>query len=115
MLSDIWRDLCYGVRTLARIPGFTAVAVLSLALGIGGTSAIFSVVNAIMLRPPPFKDPGRVVVVSISEPRLDEAPGDNATARWTRSMPKASTFLAWPASARWCLQVRRSEASGHGS
>ena len=62
-LIDLGRDVRYGVRLLARHPGFTLVAVLTLALGIGANTAIFSLINSVMLRPLPVRDPGRLAVV----------------------------------------------------
>jgi putative ABC transport system permease protein len=63
LLEDSVRDLRHGVRVLRRAPGFSAAAVVTLALGIGATSAIFSVVRTVMLEPLPYREPDRIVTV----------------------------------------------------
>src|ERR1044071_5450015 len=78
MLETLWQDLRFGARRLRKNPGFTLIAVLTLALGIGANTAIFSVVNAVLLRPLPFAEPERLI--GIRESKVGE--GHNNPLAW---------------------------------
>ena len=84
-MQTIWQDLRYGLRMLAKKPGFTAVAVFTLALGIGANSAIFSVLNAVLWERPPYKDPERLVIVWETIPKTG----------LTENTPAPFNYYAW--------------------
>jgi macrolide transport system ATP-binding/permease protein len=74
-MSNFFQDLKFGARLLAKTPGFTAIAALSLALGIGANTTIFTLVNAVLLNPLPVEDPSQLVSVFASDDRNKDAPG----------------------------------------
>ena len=91
-LEQLWRDVCYGTRTLARTPGFTVIAIFVMALGIGANVALLTVVRSVLLKPLPFKDIDRLV--RLFEASSDGSFQDNIVAGGTfASLERAGTQL----------------------
>ena len=96
----MFQDLRYGVRTLLKNPGFTAIAVLTLALGIGANTAIFSVVHTVLLRPLPFAEQDQLVMLwkrdtTSSTPFVELALAE--VRDWQQQSQSFSSFAAMPA------------------
>src|SRR5580692_2118377 len=70
-MQDLFRDIGFGERTLLKSPGFTLTAILTLALGIGANTAIFTVTNALLLRPFPYRDPQQLVSLEAKDKTND--------------------------------------------
>jgi len=92
-MGMLWQDIKYGFRMLARSPGFTALVVVILAVGIGATTAMLSVVDAVMLRPCPYKNPETLVCVY--ETHSDVDPVTHATVRNRTEPTSLASFRDW--------------------
>lgn len=92
------RDLLFGVRMVLKRPGFSVMVVLTLALGIGATAAVFSLIQGVLLTPPPYRDPAQLVLVSPTRTDGDLAlrPQDWAAAQWLEWQDEAESFARSP-------------------
>src|SRR5437879_7861490 len=82
-MESLLRDLKFGLRMMTRSPGFTLVAIITIALGIGANTAIFSVVNTVLLRPLPYEHPDRLMVIWEKQEQVD------------KESPSLPNFLDW--------------------
>jgi predicted permease len=124
MMVSLWQDLRYGMRMLIKSPGFMFVAVVTLALGIGANTTVFSIVNALLLRPLPYRDPNRIVTVW--EENLSLARNTAEKVGWLpyrsgRFHVSGPAFLDWKTQIRafeqvaaWDLSGRRFVITGSG-
>ena len=101
-MESLIKEIGYGARSLLKHPGFTAIAVITLALGIGANTAIFSLVNAVLLKPLPFPEPDRLVMLwedmsSIGSPRnySESAVGTYADWKAQQSVFDELAVLNW--------------------
>jgi predicted permease len=99
------KELRYAVRALLKRPGFSLIAVLTLALGIGANTAIFSVVNATLLRPLPFKDPDRVVILWGVLPKLNAYTLPNSAPNFLEQKARSQTFERLAVFRSWSWQL----------
>ena len=101
-MTESLRDLRYGVRRLTRSPTFTVVVILTLALGIGANTTIFSIVNSLLLRPLPYPEPGQLVTLNHVYPSVDlvagvSAPGFRDYRDRTQSFENVAITRRWSA------------------
>jgi len=106
-IENLGKDLRYGARSLLRTPGFTAVAVIALALGVGANTAIFGVVNAVLLRPLAYKDADRLVTV------LHNGSGPVATANYIDWRDQSHSFEAMGAADYWRPNLTNTDRPEH--
>ena len=102
-LAEGARDVRHGLRLLGRHPGFTAAVVLTLTLAIGATTAIFSVVDAVLLQPPPFPEPDRLVTLWQTDPDAGNGPAEVAPANFLDWRDRARSFERVAAIDPWSL------------
>ncbi len=106
-VESFFQDLRYGARSMRRSPGFTAVAVIALALGIGANAAVFSVVNAVLLRPLAYKDPDQLVTI------LHRVKNPVAVANYIDWRDQSRSFEAMAAAEYWTPNLTGTDPPEH--
>ena len=107
LLEELGQDVRYGARTLRKAPGFAAVAILTLALGIGATTAIFSVVYGVVIRPLPYTDADRLVVFQGTHPEFGANPFASSMLDFVDWEEQATSFEAMSQFVRWTFNLTR--------
>jgi len=103
MLDALWQDSCYAIRALRNSPGFAAVTVLSLALGIGANTAIFSLIDAVMLKTLPVSHPEELLQVTMATPQLSSNPHTDGAGGRADSRSDDTFSRSDSASRSWCF------------
>jgi putative ABC transport system permease protein len=111
-MDSLLQDLRYAVRMLAGNPGFTAVAVLALGLGIGANTAIYSVVHAVILEPLPFAEPDRLLAIWERNPERGWDRAQVAAANYLDWREQATTFIDMGAHNDWLIDLPMSDGGG---
>jgi predicted permease len=110
-MQSLFKDVRYGIRSLLKQPGFTAVVVITLALGIGVNTAIFSLVQAVLLRPLPFADPDRLVVVKAENSKTGETLPSVSPADFFDWKSQSQSFSNVAAYSGWSITLLEGEVS----
>ncbi|MCY4027162.1 MAG: permease prefix domain 1-containing protein, partial [Acidobacteria bacterium] len=92
LAEQVLQDVRHGLRLLVRNPGFTAATVVTLTVGIGATATVFSVVDAVLLQPPPFPEPGRLVTLWQTDPGDGDRAAEVAPANFLDWRDQATAF-----------------------
>src|SRR5258706_7266913 len=91
-MNNFWHDVLYALRTMRKSPAFAITAVLTLAIGIGGNTAIFTVIRAVLLKPLEYKDPDRLVRLTVDNPRRNWLDGAMTLIQFEQMRGAASSF-----------------------
>jgi putative ABC transport system permease protein len=116
-MTEVWRDIRYGLRLLWKSAGFTSVSLLALALGIGATTAIFSLLYSVLLAPLPYVDSDRIVMVWSNQKGERNGTSPNDYLDWQKQSKVFESLNAWTgdgftiSTPEWTEQVRASRVA----